>query len=111
MSNLFNRAAIFTDIHFGNKSNSHLHNQDCLDFVEWAIATAKAHNCDTGMFLGDWHHHRASINIATLNYSLQALEQLANGFGQFFFIPGTTICTIATNEIFKAQSGQETSKA
>ena len=88
MSNLFNRAAIFTDIHFGNKSNSHLHNQDCLDFVEWAIATAKAHNCDTGMFLGDWHHHRASINIATLNYSLQALEKLASGFGQFFFIPG-----------------------
>ena len=88
MSNLFKRAAVFTDIHFGNKSNSHSHNQDCLEFVEWAIKTAKEHNCDTGMFLGDWHHHRASINIATLNYSLQALEQLANGFSQFFFIPG-----------------------
>lgn len=88
MSNLFKKAAVFTDIHFGNKSNSQLHNQDCLEFVEWAIATAKKHNCDTGMFLGDWHHHRASINIATLNYSLQALEKLASGFSQFFFIPG-----------------------
>ena len=88
MSNLFKRTAIFTDIHFGNKSNSVSHNQDCLDFVQWAIRTAQEHNCDTGMFLGDWHHHRASINVSTLNYSLQSLELLAQAFGQFFFIPG-----------------------
>jgi len=86
--NLFKKTAVFTDIHFGNKSNSTSHNQDCLEFVEWAIATAKKHNCETGIFCGDWHHHRASININTLNYSLQALEKLASGFSQFFFIPG-----------------------
>jgi hypothetical protein len=31
MSNLFKKAAVFTDIHFGLKSNSLQHNQDCLE--------------------------------------------------------------------------------
>jgi hypothetical protein len=86
--NLFKKAIVFTDIHFGLKSNSMVHNQDCLAFVEWIIETAKQHDCDTGLFLGDWHHHRASINLQTLNFSLQALERLSRHFSQFFFIPG-----------------------
>lgn len=88
MGNLFKKAIMFTDIHFGNKSNSRLHNQDCIEFVDWIIETGKKHNCDTCFFLGDWHHQRASINIMTLNYSLQALEKLSDAFSQMFFIPG-----------------------
>ncbi len=88
MSNLFNKAIVFTDIHFGLKSNSLLHNQDCERFVDWVIATGREHGCETGMFLGDWHHHRAAINLQTLNFSLQALEKLSAAFSQFFFIPG-----------------------
>ena len=71
--NLFKKAAIFTDIHFGLKSNSQLHNDDCLAFVKWATAKALEEGCETAMFLGDWHNSRANINIVTLNYSLQAL--------------------------------------
>jgi len=41
MSKLFDSAIVFTDIHFGLKSNSLLHNQDCEKFVEWIIETAK----------------------------------------------------------------------
>lgn len=88
MSNLFKKAAVFTDIHWGLKSNSIIHNQDCEKFVDWVIDTAKKNNCETGFFLGDWHHHRASINLQTLNFSLQALEKLSQAFDQFFFIPG-----------------------
>jgi hypothetical protein len=88
MSNLFHKAAVMTDIHFGLKSNSLLHNQDCEAFVDWFIATAQAQGCETGMFLGDWHHHRASINLQTLNFSLRSLEKLSAAFDQFFFIPG-----------------------
>jgi 3',5'-cyclic AMP phosphodiesterase CpdA len=88
MSNLFKKAAVCTDIHFGLKSNSLLHNQDCEQFIDWFIATARANGCETGMFLGDWHHHRASINLQTLNFSLRALEKLSAAFDQFFFIPG-----------------------
>jgi DNA repair exonuclease SbcCD nuclease subunit len=88
MSNLFRKVAVCTDIHFGLKSNSLLHNQDCEQFVDWFIATARANGCETGMFLGDWHHHRASINLQTLNFSLRALEKLSAAFDRFYFIPG-----------------------
>ena len=75
-------------IHFGLKSNSILHNEDCLNFVKWATAKAKAEGCETAMFLGDWHNNRASINILTLGYSLQALEHLNDNFESVYFIPG-----------------------
>ena len=88
MSNLFKKAALFTDIHFGLKSNSTLHNEDCLNFVKWATAKAKEEGCETAMFLGDWHNNRASINILTLGYSLQALEHLNANFSTVYFIPG-----------------------
>ncbi len=86
--NLFKKAACFTDIHFGLKSNSSTHNQDCEDFVDWYIQKAKEEGCDTGIFLGDWHHNRNSLNITTMDYSLRALEKLGQAFDQFFFFPG-----------------------
>ena len=85
---LFKKAACFTDIHFGLKSNSQTHNQDCLDFVDWYITKAKKEGCDTGIFLGDWHHNRNSLNITTMDFSLRALEKLGSSFDQFFFFPG-----------------------
>lgn len=88
MANLFKKAAVFTDIHFGLKSNSQLHNEDCLNFVKWATAKAREEGCETALFLGDWHNNRASINIVTLNYSLQALEHLNANFDKVYFIPG-----------------------
>jgi DNA repair exonuclease SbcCD nuclease subunit len=88
MSNLFHKAAVFTDIHWGLKSNSLLHNTDCDQFVDWFIATAKEQGCETGMFLGDWHNHRASINLQTLQFSVRALEKLSAAFEKFYFIPG-----------------------
>jgi DNA repair exonuclease SbcCD nuclease subunit len=88
MSNLFKKAAVFGDIHFGLKSNSLIHNQDCADFVDWFIEKAKAEGCETCFFLGDWNHHRASINIQTLQFGLRALEKLNAAFEQVFFIPG-----------------------
>lgn len=88
MSNLFKKVACFTDIHFGLKSNSSVHNQDCLDFVDWYIEKAKEEGCDTGIFMGDWHHNRNSLNITTMDYSLRALEKLGKAFDQFYFFPG-----------------------
>ena len=88
MTNLFRKAAVFTDIHFGLKSNSTQHNEDCLNFVKWATAKAREQGCETCMFLGDWHNNRASLNIVTLNYSLQALEHMNDNFEQVYFIPG-----------------------
>ena len=88
LSNLFKKIACFTDIHFGLKSNSSVHNQDCEDFVDWYIAKAKEEGCDTGIFMGDWHHNRNSLNITTMDYSLRALEKLGKAFDNFYFFPG-----------------------
>jgi Calcineurin-like phosphoesterase len=88
MTNLFRKTAVCTDIHFGLKSNSLIHNQDCEAFIDWFIATAKEQGCETGMFLGDWHHHRAAINLQTLHFSLRSLQKLSAAFEQFYFIPG-----------------------
>jgi hypothetical protein len=85
---LFKKVAVCTDIHFGLKSNSLQHNQDCSDFIDWFIKTAKANGCETGMFLGDWSHQRAAINMQTLQYSLRSLEKLSAAFDRFYFIPG-----------------------
>ena len=88
MSNLFKKAAVFTDIHFGLKSNSIQHNQDCSDFVDWFIEKSKAEGCETCFFLGDWNHHRASINMHTLQFGLNALEKLNDAFEKVYFITG-----------------------
>jgi len=88
VSNLFKKVACFTDIHFGLKSNSSVHNQDCEDFVDWYIAKAKEEGCDVGIFMGDWHHNRNSLNITTMDYSLRALEKLGQAFDKFYFFPG-----------------------
>ena len=88
MANLFERAACFTDIHYGLKQNSRQHLKDCHDFVDWFIAEAKARDAETCIFLGDWHHHRASINIATMNATIKDLKKLNDNFEKVYFITG-----------------------
>lgn len=85
---LFKKVACFTDIHYGLKSNSSVHNKDCEDFVDWFIAEAKAAGAETCIFLGDWHHNRNSINLTTLDASFRSLEKLGKAFDQFFWFPG-----------------------
>jgi len=85
---LFKKVAAFTDIHFGLKSNSSTHNKDCEDFVDWFIMEAQKAGAETCIFLGDWHHHRNSINLTTLDSSLRCLEKLGAAFEQFFWFPG-----------------------
>ena len=86
--NLFKHAACFGDIHWGLKNNSRQHNQDCMDFVKWFIKEAKKRNCETCIFMGDWHHIRSTVNVVTLNYSVNAFELLAESFDQVYVIAG-----------------------
>ena len=88
MTNLFKHAACFTDVHFGNKNNSRQHNIDCEEFVIWFIEEAKARGCETCIFLGDWHHHRASVNVSTLNYSVSNLKKLSQAFEEVYLLVG-----------------------
>lgn len=85
---LFQTAACFTDIHYGLKSNSHTHLNDCHRYMDWFISEAKARNAETCIFLGDWSHQRASVNIATMNASIQDLKKLNDNFEKVYFITG-----------------------
>ena len=85
---MFKKAAVFTDIHFGLKGNSKIHNQDCEDFIDWYIEQAKAAGCETGIFCGDWHHNRNSLNLTTMDVTIRCMEKLGAAFEQFFFFDG-----------------------
>jgi DNA repair exonuclease SbcCD nuclease subunit len=86
--NLFKKAAAFTDIHFGLKSGSRLHNQDCEDFVKWFCEEAKREGAETCIFLGDWHHNRSTTDVSTMNYTVSNLERLSQNFEKVYFILG-----------------------
>ena len=85
---MFKKAAVFTDIHFGLKSNSKVHNDDCEEFIDWYIEQAKENGCETGIFCGDWHHNRNSLNITTMDATIRSLEKLGKAFEKFYFFPG-----------------------
>ena len=79
---------MFTDIHFGKKNNSIVHNQDCLDFIDFAIGIVKKDpTIDAIAFLGDWFENRNAINVMTLDYANEAADKLdALGLPVFFDI-------------------------
>ena len=85
---MFKKAAVFTDIHFGLKGNSRIHNDDCEDFIDWFIETAQANGCETGIFCGDWHHNRNSLNLTTMDATIRSLEKLGAAFEKFYFFDG-----------------------
>ena len=85
---MFKRIAQFTDLHIGKKNNSDVHNQDCMDYIDWFIAEAKKFNADVIVCCGDFHDVRASINIKTMNYSIRALEKLSEAFPKTYMVLG-----------------------
>ena len=85
---MFKKAAVFTDIHFGLKGNSKVHNDDCERFIDWYIEQAQANGCETGIFCGDWHHNRNSLNLTTMNATIRCMEKLGQAFEKFYFFDG-----------------------
>lgn len=85
---MFKKAAVFTDIHYGMKSNSKTHNQDCDDYIDWFIQTAHDEGCETAIFCGDWNHNRNSLNLTTMDHGIHSLEKLGQSFEQFFMFAG-----------------------
>lgn len=88
MSKLFEKVVVFTDIHFGLRHNSVEHNNDCIEFMKWMISSAKSRGVETCIFMGDYHHHRSSINAQTQNYMLEGMQLLNDSFSKTYFIVG-----------------------
>lgn len=92
------KAAAFTDIHFGKKGNSDQHNQDCLDFIDWACSHVKADpSIDHIVIPGDWHELRSALSINTMEYSYRGAEKLSE-----LGIP--IIITIGNHDLFHRDS-------
>jgi len=79
---------LLTDIHFGKKSNSAIHNQDCIDYLSWFCEQFRNDpNADYVAFLGDWHENRTAIDVSTLDYSYRGAKMLNDlGVPVFFLI-------------------------
>jgi len=78
----------FTDIHFGARSNSDQHLQDCLDYIDWFCELAVSEKATHIAFLGDWMENRNAINVRTLKYSQEAARRLNALDLPIFFIVG-----------------------
>lgn len=85
---MFSKAIVFGDIHFGEKQNSVVHNQDCIDYLNWLVTLAREQGITDCIFLGDWHHNRYTINTSTLQSSVEGLCILNDYFENTWFIEG-----------------------
>lgn len=92
---IMNRSACFTDIHWGRKNNSELHNQDCMRFIDWfcdevndSIKNDGEDAIDNIIFMGDWHEQRSAINGMTLDYSYKGALKLQSLNLPVYFIVG-----------------------
>lgn len=86
--NLFNKAIVFTDCHFGLKHNSIEHNKDIIDFLEWMISLAAEKGAETCIFMGDYHHHRNSVNAQTQDFMIKGMQMLNDNFVKTYFLVG-----------------------
>jgi len=85
---LFEKVAVFTDLHVGLRHNSTEHNDDCIEFIDWFIDEAVKRNAETCIMMGDFHHHRSNINILSLNYTMRILRKLNSAFKKVYVIVG-----------------------
>ena len=77
---------------------SHLCKQRDIKFVyayppsktysRFILNKAKENGCETGIFCGDWHHNRNTINVQTLDSTTRCLEKLGKAFEKFYFFAG-----------------------
>lgn len=96
------KTASFTDIHWGAKSNSEQHNQDCLNYIDWFCAQVKSDpKIDNIVFMGDWFENRSAINVMTLNYSHEGARRLNDlGLPVYFIIGNHDLYHRHTREVY-----------
>lgn len=87
-TNFNKKIGIFTDCHFGVGKDSTLRLNETKKCFKWIIKTFKENKVDYIIFCGDLFDSRFSINVQTLNYAIECVEELANNFQKLFLIIG-----------------------
>lgn len=97
---------IFSDIHFGKKSNSSHHLTDCLNYIDWICDYVRTSNSvDYIAFLGDWFENRININIFTLDVSYLAAQRLNDlGIPVFFCVGNHDLAERNSREVYSTNS-------
>lgn len=104
----FKKLGMFTDIHFGRRSNSQLHNQDCLDHIEWFCDKIQGQGYSHLAFLGDWFESRSAINIETMEYSYRGLQRLNSlGLPLYFCVGNHDLHRRTTRDVHSVRMFQE----
>lgn len=107
--NSLKKGCHFSDIHFGRKSNSPIHNQDCIDFLDYMCEyITNDPTIDYVAFLGDWHESRTAIDISTLQFSYEGAKRLnALGIPVFFLVGNHDMGLRFTREVYSTVSFNE----
>lgn len=82
------RGGLFSDIHFGRKNNSKIHNQDCANYIDWFCSQCKVFDVDHVVFLGDWFEERQAIDSLTAKIALDCARQIDSLGIPVYFIVG-----------------------
>lgn len=73
------KVLIFSDLHVHSHKKNVSRLADCLEVLDWALATAVKESCEDILFLGDLFHERSKIDI--LNY-LRVFEAFFKFYAQ-----------------------------
>lgn len=84
MTQLFDKAVLFGDIHFG--LNNDTYDDLCCEFIQYMIDNSK--DCDTCIFLGDFFHTRHSLDVKTISKALSSIELLSKSYKKVYMILG-----------------------
>jgi hypothetical protein len=88
MHNLFDKALVIADLHYGRSGNSPVANNDNLEFIRWAIDEARTWGAETCIMLGDWHDNRNSLHVSTILASIEGMDLLNAAFKTIWWLPG-----------------------
>ena len=106
---IFKKVALFSDLHLGRRCNSRIHNQDCLDYIDWFCNQLDKEHTHIA-FLGDWYESRSAISIETLEYSYQALQKLNDvGLPVYFCVGNHDLNRRTTRDVHSVRMFNEMS--
>lgn len=86
------KSLVFSDLHWGRRNSSEVHNNDCINYIMWLVQVAREENVDHIVFMGDWFETRSAINIHTFNFAHVGMKALADLGLPIFAIVGNHDC-------------------
>ena len=77
MEHIVGKTIVFSDQHFGVKSNSPLRQKIGVQVVKDLILYSKKNKVSNIIFCGDWFHSRSSVDVSTLDIAFKCIQALA----------------------------------